>query len=132
MILVGDAAGLADPVTCEGISHAILSARLAADALLSAEFDEQQVRFAYQEQLRSRILGELFLARGLARILYRPSILGRRLFARYGQQLAEAMTDVIAGRRTYHELLTRPSNYLRLLRDVLDAAGVKLRGLMRA
>lgn len=131
VILVGDAAGLADPVTCEGIGHAMLSARLAADSLLNAEFDEERVRFAYQEELRRRILGELFLARGLARVLYRPSILGRRLFARYGQELAEAMADVIAGRRTYRELLTRPSNYLRLLRDALGAAGVKLRGLMR-
>jgi hypothetical protein len=34
------------------------------------------------------------------------------MFRRYGQRLAEAMTDVIMGERTYKEVLSEPRNYL--------------------
>ena len=36
MLLVGDAAGLADPVTAEGISLAVRSGGLAADAIIAS------------------------------------------------------------------------------------------------
>src|SRR2546428_9755793 len=39
MLLVGDAAGLADPVTAEGISPAARSGGLAAGAIIASELD---------------------------------------------------------------------------------------------
>src|SRR5207249_746147 len=47
MLLVGDAAGLADPVTAEGISPAARSGGLAADAIIASELDPPRARAGY-------------------------------------------------------------------------------------
>ena len=39
ILLVGDAAGLVDPVTAEGITHALLSGQMAAQAILESSLD---------------------------------------------------------------------------------------------
>jgi flavin-dependent dehydrogenase len=44
VLLVGDAAGLVDPLSGDGIYEALLSARLAADAILTDTLDEYSVR----------------------------------------------------------------------------------------
>jgi geranylgeranyl reductase family protein len=44
VLLVGDAAGLVDPLSGDGIYEALLSARLAADAILTGTLDEYSVR----------------------------------------------------------------------------------------
>lgn len=116
VLLAGDAAGLADPVTAEGITHALLSGRMAAEALLAGGFGEEASRRAYHAALRRPVLGELRLARLLARLLYRPSRLRRFLFRRYGKPFCEALTDVMMGRRSYRSLLLSPANYLKFLR----------------
>jgi geranylgeranyl reductase family protein len=115
VILAGDAAGLADPITAEGITHALLSGRLAAEALLAEGFGEVGTRRAYHAALRRRVLGELRLARLLARFLYRPSRLRRSLFRRHGGAFCQALTEVMIGRRSYRSLLLSPLSYLRLL-----------------
>ena len=58
--LLGDAAGLVDPLTGEGIFYAITSARLAATAILSGGGD------AYEALLRRELLPELRIARHYA------------------------------------------------------------------
>jgi flavin-dependent dehydrogenase len=45
VFLLGDAAGVADPFTAEGIYEAIHSAVLAADALSSGDFGDAYVRY---------------------------------------------------------------------------------------
>jgi flavin-dependent dehydrogenase len=42
ILLVGDAAGLVDPLSGDGIYEAFVSARLAADAILTGELDAYQ------------------------------------------------------------------------------------------
>ena len=113
VLLAGDAAGLADPLTAEGISHALASGRLAARAVL-ASCDPAEVRRGYESELERKILSELRLARRLARILYarRPP---RWLFRRLGQTFCDGLGQVVAGRTTYGELLGNPRNYGRLL-----------------
>ncbi len=113
VLLVGDAAGLADPLTGEGIGNALRSGRLAARALLAAG-DPARVRAHYERELEREILRELRLAARLARLLYAER-LPRWLFRRAGQVLCNALGEVIAGRRTYRELLWNPGNYARLL-----------------
>src|SRR4030095_2589686 len=84
VLLAGDAAGLADPLTGEGISFAILSGRLAAEALLGARLDPGAAARAYHASPRRTILGDLCVARGLAWVLYRRPGLTRRLVPRLG------------------------------------------------
>src|SRR6266581_2298400 len=100
VLLVGDAAGFADPVTAEGISLAARSGRLAAAAIVQAGLDEARVRAGYRAGLRP-LLADLRVARGLARLLYDHPRARRWLFRRVGQRLVDAMTDVFLGVRTY-------------------------------
>jgi geranylgeranyl reductase family protein len=114
-LLVGDAAGLVEPVAAEGISFAVLSGRLAADAIVRGGLDESRVRDLYHGSLRAHILPELRAARLLALVLYDMHWLSRRLFRLNGRLLAEGVTDVYMGERTYRGALTQPLNYLKLL-----------------
>ncbi|HYU89809.1 MAG TPA: geranylgeranyl reductase family protein [Gemmatimonadales bacterium] len=100
MLLVGDAAGLADPVTAEGISLAARSGRLAADAIIASQLDPGRACAGYDTALRP-MLAELRVARTLARLLYEYPRARRWMFQRVGQRLVEAITDVFMGARTY-------------------------------
>ena len=121
VLLAGDAAGLADPLTAEGISHALISGRLAARAVLGSS-DPARVRRNYERELERDVLGELRWARRLARVLYarRPPTW---LFRHLGQPLCEALVEVIAGRATYRGLLVNPGNYGRLLLRLRGGSG---------
>jgi geranylgeranyl reductase family protein len=114
VLLVGDAAGLADPLTCEGISHAVTSGRLAGHAIARHLERPEEVHAAYHCGLEREILGELRLARMLAGMLYERVKLRLAIFKRSGHPLCECVADVIHGRRSYRELLGRPGNYFRL------------------
>src|SRR2546426_9242279 len=99
MLLVGDAAGFADPVTAEGISFAAQSGKLAADAIVASELDPPRARARYHKALRP-MLAELRVARMLARLLYEHPRPRRWVFRRVGQRLVEALTHVFMGART--------------------------------
>lgn len=114
-LLVGDAAGLADPLTGEGISHAVISGGLAAASIAAGLGDHARVNASYAATLERGILAELRAARVLARLLYDHPRLRRTGFRRLGQPVCEAITRVIAGEATYRELLGSPLNYARLL-----------------
>jgi geranylgeranyl reductase family protein len=121
LLLVGDAAGLADPVTCEGISHAVLSGRLAARAIEIGGLERpERVRSMYRRQLDREVLPELRIARLLSRLVYRHTRLRQRLIGLFGRPFAEAIAEVIAGARSYKELLSSPRNYVQMLRADAD------------
>jgi len=105
MLLVGDAAGLADPVTAEGISLAARSGEHAADAIVASQLDPPRARAAYRAALRP-MLAELRVARLLARLLYEHPRARCWMFRRVGQGLVEAITDVFMGARTYRGSVT--------------------------
>ena len=115
VLLAGDAAGLADPLTGEGISLAILSGRLAAESLLASRLDSRNAARIYVASLHRGILRDLRIARGLAWVLYRRPGLARRLVPRLGQLAGEALTEVVAGRRTYRALIGSGRAWRRLL-----------------
>jgi len=58
-LLAGDAAGLVDPLTREGIFHAMRSGELAADALLGAKTSPAQ---AYARAVQDELVSELVLS----------------------------------------------------------------------
>lgn len=114
VLLAGDAAGLVDPVTAEGISLALHSGTLAAEAL-AGNRSARDVEGAYASRLRADITADLSIARRLAHVLYGHPRLARTVFARAGARLCEAMAEVVLGERTYGELLARPLAWPRLL-----------------
>ena len=115
VMLAGDAAGLADPVTAEGISHAVHSGQLAAAALAKGRMDPPAVTAAYQSLLEEHILGELRAARSLSRILYRHPQIRNSVFRLGGQRLCDFVAKVVMGESSYRDAMKRPSNYFKLL-----------------
>ncbi|GBD23588.1 hypothetical protein HRbin29_01255 [bacterium HR29] len=69
VLLVGDAAGLADEFTQEGIAYAVASGRLAAKALLAALSGQGDAR-TYERLVDEELMPELRAARRIARIFY--------------------------------------------------------------
>jgi geranylgeranyl reductase family protein len=66
-LVLGDAAGLLEPFTGEGIYYALRSAHLAADALLHASADDASP-LAYEAAVDAEIMPELTGARALQRL----------------------------------------------------------------
>jgi geranylgeranyl reductase family protein len=117
-ILVGDAAGLVDPLTGEGISLAIRSARLAATALSKGQLIPNLVKKYYEEDLKKEILLDLKWGRLISGLAYDHLKVRSCLFRFCGQRICEAMTDIIFGHKTYRSVLKNPLTYLKLLLPV--------------
>jgi len=121
VLLAGDAAGLADPVTAEGISSALESGQIAARVLARAlreGWTDARTCAEYRRVLEREILRDLSVARALARVLYakRPPL---ALFRRFGDELCRALAARIEGRSTYRAMLADPRNYVRIARRLL-------------
>jgi flavin-dependent dehydrogenase len=103
-LLVGDAAGLVDPITREGISYALQSAEQAAAAIASSGDSAR----AYAESVRDTLYPELRLAAALKADFYGQRFLRLMIeaLARSGP-VRRAMTDLIAGRQQYATLKRR-------------------------
>lgn len=103
-LLLGDAAGLVDPITREGIFFALQSADAAADSLLA----EGDPATAYANRLHESVYPELMRAARLKAMFFRPKF--TRLLLRALQNSAairEIMVDLIAGRQSYRGLRRR-------------------------
>lgn len=103
-LLLGDAAGLVDPVTREGIYFALQSADLASTAIAS----ERDPGSAYAAALRDGIYGELRRAARFERAFFSPRflrLLHDALRQRPGVQAV--MADLVAGRQPYRGLRRR-------------------------
>jgi flavin-dependent dehydrogenase len=107
---VGDAAGLVDPVTGEGLYYAIRSADLAADALLA---DTAAPADVYREALHGEFLDEMELASRLAGRLYLGKFLygdvpSRMIqFMRRSPTFCHILQDLFAGTQGYLDLKSR-------------------------
>ena len=71
VLLLGDAAGLADPLTGEGIHNAILSAQLAVPVIENCLAHANAKLEDYQEAVEERIISELRIARVLSKFFIR-------------------------------------------------------------
>lgn len=115
IFLIGDAAGLADPVNAEGISSAIESGKYVADSIVYGENNVERINSNYENSVK-KILKESKAANVLAYFIYGSPSLRSFVFRRYGRELSNLMTDVIVGKTTYSKLLKHPMNYLKLFR----------------
>jgi len=101
VLLVGDAAGFADPVTAEGISNAMYSGKLAAKALIEGNLDPIKVAVLYNQKLEEKLLPELKTGRFLAEIFYRKKWLQKLIIKNFGEKFGDAMADIFIGNRSY-------------------------------
>lgn len=101
VLLVGDAAGFADPVTAEGISNAILTGVMAAESIIEAKLDSKQTEELFDTKLSKVLLPELKTGVYLAKLFYENEKARHFLMKMYGPRFCEAMTDVFMGERSY-------------------------------
>jgi flavin-dependent dehydrogenase len=129
---VGDAAGLVDPITGEGLYYAIRSADIAAGALLSdrvsppdrAEHYRRclQRDFAADLELGSRLANRFFLGRFLL-----GAVTDRMVqFTRRSQRFSVIMQDLFSGQQRYLGLKRR------LYRNLNGSLGEILLGFFQA
>jgi flavin-dependent dehydrogenase len=114
VLLAGDAAGLADPLTGEGITAALESGAMAARAVLDGGAPVNVSR--RYEQALVPLRRDLRIGRALAHLLYEQPRARRWLFRHCGQPLSEGVTEVLMGGATYAGILGRPRSYRHLLR----------------
>ena len=105
--LIGDAAGLVDPITGEGLYYALRSAELLAEALLEGE------PARYAQAVRRELLPELQTAARYADRFYGGTFLGGKVLDRMVQftassrRVRELMCDVFSGAQGYIGLRRR-------------------------
>jgi geranylgeranyl reductase family protein len=103
VLLAGEAGGLVDPLTGEGIYYALRSGHLAARHI--ADFLERGVPLdAYGNRIREEIQEELRVARVLAKWLYDHPALSYRLMFR-NSLFCKWFAEISSGLRTYRGLL---------------------------
>ena len=105
-MLLGDAAGLVDPLTREGIYYALLSGLWAAEALTGASI--LRAPALYADRLRSEVQPELARAARLSGLFFsrRFSPLFVRALKESGP-LRQVFSDLVAGTQPYRGLRRR-------------------------
>lgn len=101
VFLIGDAAGFADPITAEGISNAIYSGLLAADAIIESDLEPKIAGKIYLEKLKEKLLPELESSHFLSRIFYGQTTIRNFFMKRSPQRFAEFFTDIFMGDKYY-------------------------------
>jgi flavin-dependent dehydrogenase len=105
--LIGDSAGLVDPITGEGLYYALRSAELCASALLAGRPDD------YRDWLQEDVLPELKLAARVSQRFYRGQIFGDSVLEKMVSLTAQSatfrdlMSDLFAGMQGYRDLRSR-------------------------
>ncbi len=105
--MIGDSAGLVDPITGEGLYYALRSAELCAGALLAGRPGE------YQGVLEEEVLAELKLAARVSQRFYNGEIFGESVLERMvslteqSASFRELMSDLFAGVQGYRDLRAR-------------------------
>ena len=105
--MVGDAAGLVDPITGEGIYYAMRSGELLAEALLEG------LPELYPERVRNEFGRALALGARLAKTFYHGEFLGGGIttrmieFGAHSRKVLEVMQDLLEGSQSYPGLYAR-------------------------
>jgi flavin-dependent dehydrogenase len=123
--LAGDAAGLVDPVTGEGICYAMRSGELLAEALLEG------LPALYPERVREEFGRALALGARLVHLFYHGDFLGAPVTTRLlefgvrSRRFRQVLQDVIEGSQSYLGLAARL--YLGLTGTLWEMAAGRLR-----
>jgi geranylgeranyl reductase family protein len=104
-MLVGDAAGLVDPLTREGIYYALASAELAASALAG---DSAGAGRRYRQAVRTHLVPELARAASMRRRFFTPAMSHAIVGAlNRSRRVRRIMADLVAGEQPYIGLKRR-------------------------
>jgi flavin-dependent dehydrogenase len=128
--LVGDAGGLVDPITGEGIYYALRSGDLLAESLLEG-YPE-----LYPERVRNDFGRSLALGARLAPMFFKGQFLGGSVTSRmiefggHSRKFLELMQDLIEGSQSYLGLMARL--YMGLARALLETGAGRWREVLNS
>ena len=124
VLFVGDAAAATDVMTGEGIGQALLTGRLAAEAIAAALGDPAAVAGRYEREVAHHLFADHRMSKRLGRVLAHPrgargairvvassGAWGRRNFARWMFE-DEPRAIVTTPRRWHRRFLKRPGAYV--------------------
>lgn len=111
--VIGDAAGFADPIVAEGISNALLSGKIIADAIAESHSDIEKTKMLYLEKVNEKLIPELKIGMKLAKFFYENTTIRNLFVKKLGPLAAERLTEVFLGNATY------PSDYKKKLQEKL-------------
>ena len=114
MILVGDAAGFADPITAEGFTYALKSGIEAGRAIASGDSPEE-VFDLYHEGIREAVVQELNAGSKISKPFYLSQKVRKMLFNRYGERMCNGMVRVLEGKQSYQKAFNKHSVLVRLI-----------------
>lgn len=101
VFLIGDAAGFAEPITAEGISNAIHSGKLVAEALVESQLNYEKAKALYHEKLEEKLLPELNSGVFLSKFFYHKNPIRQYLLRKYGQRFGDLMVDILSGDKDF-------------------------------
>ncbi len=103
-LLVGDAAGFADPITGEGIYQALSQAELAAAAIGNFLQGSPDGLKTYERMVMKKFRKEHIYAWLLGAFFYRLPALSHPLLRRHSELVTDLHIDIITGKRSYKDL----------------------------
>jgi flavin-dependent dehydrogenase len=109
-LLLGDAAGFADPLTGEGIYNAILSAQLAAPVIENSLLMGKVGLQDYQQIVEKKIMSELRIARMLSKKIFRFPHLAFGMFNQ-SDEVWRAVCSLICGDLQYAGIKGRAGGF---------------------
>ncbi len=128
-VAAGDAAGLVDPVTGEGLYYAIRSGDLAAQAILHDRVEPTSRHAVYRSLLHGEFLEDLAFGAGLAKRFFIQEILFSSVPARmielmrHSPRMRDIVQDLFAGTQRYLDLKERLlANLNGTLREIVYGA----------
>ncbi len=134
---VGDAGGLVDPVTGEGLYYAFRSADLASQTILNDAHAPEMLGAAYRKAIEQDFAEDLYWGSLLAQRVFVGRFLFRSVparmveFIRMSPRFRTLMEDLMAGTQGYHDLRARLlSNFNGTVREIM--MGMLLRRIVPA
>lgn len=124
-LAVGDAAGLVDPITGEGIYYAMRSGELAAETILADEAPETRAA-DYRSKIQRDFMADLEYAAHLARRVF----VDRRFLGSPPARMIQLMQRSPSFREIVQDLFAGTQPYLGLKRRLLDNWSGTLRDLL--
>ncbi len=122
VLLVGDAAGLADPLTAEGISAAIISGKLAAEAIIKAKHSQMSAGKVYQTMLEDELLIDLRVSEKLSRLLYKHTRITQLILRARQKKATRVISKIFTGETRFSQLTKNASLLRRGLFYLLSGA----------
>ncbi len=120
-LVLGDAAGITDPITGEGIYFALKEALIAAEVIAEV-LSGTATTAEYDRRIKTEILADAQLARLISHLVYSFSRVGNRVMDRFGRESAENLLKIITGEISYrqlYQLIFNPPEMGRIIRGLI-------------